>query len=142
MAVIHEQQLSNVFQNETKWRVGSGDKIRFWEDCWTDDGESLKRKYPRLYLISCQQQKLINQVGRFIEIAWEWNLEWRRSLFDNEIDAAVVFMGDISHVTIQQHIVDCWVWKPQHNDHYSTRSSSERDNGHCIWGLVEAKNPN
>ncbi|KHN24183.1 hypothetical protein glysoja_042000, partial [Glycine soja] len=74
MVVTHDHQLLNVLQNETKWRVGSGDKIRFWEDCWNVDGELLKRKYPRLYLISCQQQKIINQVGRHMESAWEWKL--------------------------------------------------------------------
>ena len=123
MVVTHDHQLLNVLQNETKWRMRSGDKIRFWEDCWNVDGELLKRKYPRLYLISCQQQKLINQVGRHMESTWEWKLEWRRPLFDNEVDAAVAFMGDISQVTIQQHIADGWVWKPEHSGNYSTRSA-------------------
>ena len=44
-------------------------------------------------------------------------------MFDNEVDAAVAFMGDISQVTIQQHIADGWVWKPEHSGNYSTRSA-------------------
>jgi len=107
MAMTHEQQLNNVLLNGTTWWVGCGDKIRFWEDCWTGDGEALMMKYPRLYQISCQQQKLIKQVGSYTETAWEWNLTWRSPLFDNEVDSADGFLGEISQITIQQHIPDC-----------------------------------
>ncbi|KAG5038801.1 hypothetical protein JHK86_019641 [Glycine max] len=54
-------------------------------------------KYPRLYPISCQQQQLIQQMGRFTVAGWEWNFKWRRPLFDNEIDMAARFLGDIEH---------------------------------------------
>ena len=63
MEVTHENQLNRVLQNETIWKVGCGDKIRFWEDKWVGEGETLMRKYPRLYQISCQQQQLVHQVG-------------------------------------------------------------------------------
>ena len=32
--MINQQHGTNVLQNKTEWRVGCGDKIRFWEDCW------------------------------------------------------------------------------------------------------------
>ena len=38
------------------------------------DGEALMTKYPKLYQISCRQQKLIQQLGSYTETAWEWNL--------------------------------------------------------------------
>ena len=81
------------------------------------------RKYPRLYQVSCQQQRLIQQVGRQTETVWEWNLEWRRPLFDNEVDAAVRFMDDISQIQIQNQITDCWIWKPETTGQYSTKSA-------------------
>ena len=74
MEVIHDQQLNAVLQDGTTWRVGCGDKIKFWEDCWSGHVEALKLKYPRLYRISLQQHKLIQQVGSFNDSAWEWNL--------------------------------------------------------------------
>ena len=80
-------------------------------------------KYPRLYQISRQQQKLIEQVGSYTETAWKWNLTWRRPLFDNEVVSAVRFMGEISQIVIQQHTADCWMWKPEPNGHYSIRSA-------------------
>ena len=85
MAVLQENQLNNVLQTGSTWKVGSGDKIKFWEDCWSRDGVALMLKYPRLYQISRQQHKLIQKVGSFTETTWEWNLSWRRPLFDNKI---------------------------------------------------------
>ena len=46
-----------------KWRVGCGDNIKFWEDTWLDGETSLVTKYPRLFLISCQQNNLIQKMG-------------------------------------------------------------------------------
>ena len=62
--MIHEQKMNNVLQTETEWKVGCGDKIRFWEDQWVGGGEALMMKYPRLYQVSCKQQRVIKQMGR------------------------------------------------------------------------------
>ena len=121
--MIHEQKMNTVLQTETEWKLGCGDKFRFWEDRWVRGGEALMRKYPRLYQVSCQQQRLIQQAGRQTETVWEWNLEWRRPLFDNEVDAAVRFMDDISQIQIQNQITDCWIWKPETTGQYSTKSA-------------------
>ena len=41
---------------------------------------------------------------------WEWNLSWRRPLFDNEITMAVNFLKDVERSVIQQNGRDAWVW--------------------------------
>ena len=58
MASQHLQQ-GDAFQNRTLWRVGCGDRIKFWEDNWIGGEGTLLAKYPRLYLISCQQNQVI-----------------------------------------------------------------------------------
>ena len=80
-------------------------------------------KYPRLFQISRQQQKLILQMGSFTDSAWEWNLSWRRPLFDNEVASAVGFLEDISHTALQQYAADSRVWKPESNGYYSSKSA-------------------
>ena len=75
------------------------------------------------YQISCQQQKVIQDMGCHSETAWEWNLEWRRHLFDNEVQAAVSFLEDISRGHIDRRTTDSWVWKPEPSGQYSTRSA-------------------
>ena len=123
MEVTHDQQMNSILQDGTTWRVGCGDKIKFWEDSWAGHRKAQKMKYPRLYRISLQQHKLIQQVGSFNDSSWEWNLSWRRSLFDNEIASAAGFLEEISQITIQRHIADCWKWEAEPNGCYSTRSA-------------------
>ena len=49
LLITHQQQLNNALKKETTWRVGRGDKFRFWEDCWIGNDTPLMVKYPRLY---------------------------------------------------------------------------------------------
>lgn len=53
---IHNLQENRALRREIEWRLGCGDKCRFWEDCWVHNDVPLKLKYPRLYQISSQQQ--------------------------------------------------------------------------------------
>jgi len=123
MAIFNQLQQGTAFQNGIAWRVGCGDKARFWEDCWTGDDVSLMIKYPRLYRISCQPKHLIQQLGSHTDAGWEWNFTWRRPLFDNEVDMADGFLADIARIVIQAHRGDNWVWKADPNGQYSTQSA-------------------
>lgn len=116
----HQGQL---IRKGMKWKVGSGDQIKFWEDKWTGEEESLAEKYPRLYLISSQQNQIIKSMGMHKDIGWEWILTWRRPLFENEIDSAVSFLTDIADKSIQQQGTDAWVWMGDPEGQYSTRSA-------------------
>ena len=39
MEVTHDQQMNSILQDGTTWRVGCGDKIKFWEDSWAGHGK-------------------------------------------------------------------------------------------------------
>ncbi|KAL5188121.1 putative ribonuclease H protein [Glycine soja] len=93
-------QEGNWFQNGISWKVGCRARVRFWEDRWKDDGVPLMLKYPKLYLISCQQEQFIQQMGRFSNAGCEWSFQWRQSLFDAEIDVADKFLGDTEGISI------------------------------------------
>ncbi|KAG5002034.1 hypothetical protein JHK87_023106 [Glycine soja] len=120
---LHHSQQGQVIQNGLKWKVGGGDKIRFWEDRWISMGESLAEKYPRLYTVSSQQNQLIRQMGSFRENGWEWNFIWRRPLFEPEIDSAVSFLREVDDNLIQQQDPDGWEWVGDLSGIYSTHSA-------------------
>ena len=69
--VFQTSQQGEELKKGIQWRVGSGDRIKFWEDEWIDGEVSLVTKYPRLYLISCQQNQLIQQLGGHKGVEWE-----------------------------------------------------------------------
>ena len=96
--------------------------MRFMEDRWKDDGVPLMLKYRRLYLISCQQEHFIQQMGRFSDTGWEWSFQWRRSLFDAEIDVVDRLLGDTEGISIHPDRQDKWVWKGDSSGNYSVGS--------------------
>ncbi|KAL2965842.1 hypothetical protein AAZX31_16G084300 [Glycine max] len=121
-ALIHSQQ-GQILQKGMKWKVGSGDKFKFWEDRWICGEESLAEKFPRLYSISLQQQQLIQQMGSHKDSGWEWNFTWRRPLFDSEIDRAVSFLTEVQHKVIQQQGFDGWEWLGDPTGQYSAHTA-------------------
>ncbi|KHN43052.1 hypothetical protein glysoja_007582, partial [Glycine soja] len=84
LMLLNQQHETSALKNQIEWRVGQGDKIRFWENNWTDEDRPLMTKYPNLYQISKQQQQTISLMGSHNDAGWEWNFSWRRTLFDNE----------------------------------------------------------
>ena len=105
------------------WKVGRGDKFKFWEDKWTGGDSQLAEKYRRLYTISDQQHQSIQQLGAFNEEGREWHLQWRRPLFDSEIEMAVAFLQEVEGFRISPDSQDQWVWAAEPNGRYSARSA-------------------
>ena len=82
--IFQNTQQGEKIKKGISWKVGRGDRFKFWEDEWIQGEVSLITKYPRLFVISQQQNNSIQQMGGFKDNEWEWNLSWRRPLFDNE----------------------------------------------------------
>ena len=125
LILIQQQQQTQLIKRETKWKVGSGEKFRFWEDPWTENATPLREKYPRLYQNSCQQKDSIINMGNNTCSGWEWKLAWRRPLFDCEIQMADNFLEELSQQQIQPNMEDKWIWKRDQGGYYTTRSGYE-----------------
>jgi len=95
LRAINQHQSMTVASNQICWKVGRGDQILFWEDSWVDEGIPLKDQFPKLYRISSQRKHKVSDVGSFSENGWDWNLSWRRYLFDNEMEIASKFIDQI-----------------------------------------------
>ena len=68
------------FQKSVAWKIGSGDKVRFWEDAWVEN-KKLKTLFPRLFSVSLDQGKTVAEVGSWEDLEWNWRLRWRRPRF-------------------------------------------------------------
>ena len=105
---FNQSQQGLVIQNNMRWKVGDGEKVRFWTDKWINQEESPAERYPKLFIISSQQNHTIRQMGTQNDTGWEWNFSWRRLLFDNEIDIAISFLREVQGQSIQQQQIDIW----------------------------------
>ncbi|KAH1200448.1 hypothetical protein GmHk_18G053566 [Glycine max] len=121
--VVQHPQHGVIINNSTMWKVGCGDRFKFWEDAWMDGEASLLARYPRLYSISSQQNQYIQQMGAFTDNGWEWDFRWRRPLFDNEVDMAASFLRVVDCIRIQAQQGDQWVWKADPSGQYTAKSA-------------------
>jgi len=55
LKLLNQQQHTAEIKSHIQWKVGCGDKIKFWEDTWTNEDRLLMMKYANLYQISNQQ---------------------------------------------------------------------------------------
>ena len=46
------------------WKVGSGERIKFWTDRWLGADYTLEQKYNQLFQISRQQSSFISSMGK------------------------------------------------------------------------------
>jgi len=96
------------FQNATVWKVGVGDKARFWEEAWTYNN-NLKSLYPRLYSLSMDQGMTIGEVGSWVDSGWQWRLNWRRARFkwesELEEDMLSILNRGVMNRKINYHLV-------------------------------------
>jgi len=104
------EKWGNNFGDCSKWEVGNGKSIKFWEDRWVGD-ESLMFKFPRFFSLSVEKNASLNRCGSWTNGVREWSLVWRISLFDWE-KVQVRQLLEVVHVSCPvMEKVDRWVWK-------------------------------
>ena len=62
-------------------RLGDGRFHLILKDHWCCPS-SLKNAFPRLFLILLQKEHYINQIGEWHDWIWNWNIKWRRRLYE------------------------------------------------------------
>ena len=62
-------------------------------------------------------------MGILVDNRWEWKFQWRRNLFDHEVDMAVAFMADIAEFQIQPASRDLLLWGLDTGGPYSTKAA-------------------
>ncbi|CAL5344867.1 unnamed protein product [Camellia sinensis] len=71
------------FLNNFNVQVGDGCRIRFWEDLWCD-GHCLRVEFPRLFSLSKEKKGALRLFVDLKASSGEWNLLFRRELFEWE----------------------------------------------------------
>ncbi|RVW90756.1 Transposon TX1 uncharacterized 149 kDa protein [Vitis vinifera] len=107
--------IAQVFQGFsliTRYVVGNGERIRFWEDLWWGD-QPLGIQYPRLFRVVVDKNISISSVlgpsRPFL-----WNLNFRRNLSDSEIEDLEGLMRSLDDLYLSpSNFPSKFVWNSQ-----------------------------
>ncbi|GKV38639.1 hypothetical protein SLEP1_g46528 [Rubroshorea leprosula] len=103
-------------------KIGEGNTVSFWWDKWRGE-ESQANMFPILYLLSTEKMKMCSEMGSRTNGLWEWNLTWRRNLFEWEKEEAKELHNTIQNVQPSQGCMDSWEWTHNKDGQYSTKSA-------------------
>jgi hypothetical protein len=101
-------------------KLGNGGSTKFWIHRWMGE-RPLCEDYPRLFSISTQQQEVIRNMGQWSNNVWSWNLEWRRGLFQWEVDLVAKLESAISESSFLARD-DAWVCDIGEDGEYSVKA--------------------
>ena len=101
-------------------RVGDGKSILFWHDRWYQAG-LLKTIFPRLFAVSLQKQSKISQMGEWIDSSWVWRLQWRRPLYEWEVEEVCILNRIIQQFGPKTNTKDGVLWKQVEVVSYPTK---------------------
>lgn len=95
------------------------------------DPNSLKDLFPRIYNLSMDKDKEIENVGCWSEERWSWNFSWRRSCFDWELGEMAEFQDTILPAAPINSGDELWLWTLEGSGTFSTKSAYTWLHGHC-----------
>nr|XP_025625497.1 uncharacterized protein LOC112717769 [Arachis hypogaea] len=118
---ITEQHVRQKMIDGLAIEVGDGRSTRFWEDTWLQVGK-LKNLFPRLFMISNQQESVIGDCGFWDGLEWVWQFQWRRELRPWETDTLDQMLQVLQSVSLIAEVQDRMVWNFHKEGIYSTNS--------------------
>lgn len=110
---LYEDFFQHVF-----FRIGSGTKIRFWEDHWVGDG-SLQRDFPSLYRLSLFKNRPISEFYG----DQGWSFHFMRNLRDRVVPQKVELINRLASIRLCSNIEDRRVWAEDTSGSFSCKSA-------------------
>ncbi|XP_016170676.1 uncharacterized protein LOC107613265 [Arachis ipaensis] len=108
-------------QRNFMWCKENGNSGIALEDNWVQGG-ALKLSFSRLYSISSQQGVIIGDCGFWDGLEWIWNFQWRRELFQWELELVHQLHERLRSVKLSADREDNMVWKFENKGVFSTSS--------------------
>ena len=101
-------QVFQEFSKFTRFVIGDGEKIRFWEDLWWGD-QPLGVRYPRLLRVVTNKNTLISSILDST-LPFSWNFNFHRNLSDFEIEDLEGLMRSLDHLHLSHLVLDMRSW--------------------------------
>nr|KYP45153.1 Putative ribonuclease H protein At1g65750 family [Cajanus cajan] len=109
------------FMDSLSWRLGMGDRIRFWSDAWAE-AEPLANRFPRIFSNSLQKSNVVANMGHWSRGRWQWRFQWRRAWFTWELNDVQQFMNIVEARVLIEGVQDSRLWTLDSSGCFSVRS--------------------
>ena len=97
-------QVSQEFSKFTRFVVGDGERIRFWEDLWWGD-QPLVVQYPRLLRVVMDKNTPISSILGSTR-SFSWSLNFHRNLSDAGIEDLEGLMRSLDRLHLSPSVPD------------------------------------
>ena len=105
--------------------MGSGDKVKFWEDAWFS-GSPLRNLYPRLFSLSLDQGLTVAEVGEWEDFVWLWRFRCMRVRLKRESTQEEELLRLLSSVKLLREVKDRQVWEGDASGEFSVKFAYDR----------------
>lgn len=100
----------HIIKTNGKLWLGNGNRISFWGDCWCGN-VSFASRFPRLFTLSTRPRGTVAAHRITSGMNTEWDLHFRRSLLDREIEELAELLQALEQVTLVADEVDRMIWQ-------------------------------
>ncbi|GKU96367.1 hypothetical protein SLEP1_g9608 [Rubroshorea leprosula] len=101
-------------------KLGDGGTLKFWSDVWVGRS-ALSIKFPRLFLLTTDQNATVKDMGSWRNSSWYWELPWKRQLRSWEEDLEKELLEIINTAHPSQNKEDQWRWLLETSRNYTTK---------------------
>ncbi|RVW39059.1 Transposon TX1 uncharacterized 149 kDa protein [Vitis vinifera] len=101
-------QVFQDFSKFTRFMVGDGERIRFWEDLWWGD-QPLGVRYPRLLRVVTNKNIPISSILESTR-PFSWNFNFCRNISDSEIEDLESLLRSLDHLHLSPSVPDKRSW--------------------------------
>ncbi|KAJ9671310.1 hypothetical protein PVL29_025144 [Vitis rotundifolia] len=108
------------FSMLTRFVVGNGERIRFWEDLWWGD-QPLGSQFPRLFRVVLDKNVPISSILGSSR-PFSWNFNFRRNLSDIEIGDLEGLMRSLDGLHLSPSVPDARFWPASSSGFFSVNS--------------------
>ncbi|XP_059629880.1 uncharacterized protein LOC132272811 [Cornus florida] len=109
------------FSKHIRFRLRDGRRICFWEDVWCGD-VPLAIAFPQLYRIASDRQAMVVNCYHLDNGRLVWDVRFRRSFQDWEIEEAIRFLELLYRQRIVEEDSDYWSWVANSQGCFEVRS--------------------
>ena len=130
------------------FKIGNGNKVRFWEDTWAGD-QTLKGQFPSLFRLSTLRLRpisdFVDQTRLLSDGSTSWNFHFSRNLLDREIIQLQALLQTLEGRHLCNTVENLRIWLADSSGLFSCKSAFawlRNDNSFpvnyqakCIWKL-------